>query len=136
MQRELRPSGFLNFAKKLKPDTAQFFPLMVYLGTEAYDWAKGHDYLTTSDYSQWVTEDGLHNCIVSTPVVSNKELVEFCDYARRSFYLRPSYILSKVSQVITHPSETKRIVKAARTFLRYLFKGSDSGLAKDRVCFK
>jgi anaerobic magnesium-protoporphyrin IX monomethyl ester cyclase len=134
MQRELRPSGFLNFAKKLKPDTAQFFPLMVYLGTEAYDWAKGHDYLTTSDYSQWVTEDGLHNCIVSTPVVSNKELVEFCDYARRSFYLRPSYILSKVSQVITHPSETKRIVKAARTFFRYLFKGSDSGIAKDKVC--
>src|SRR4030043_743324 len=121
----------LDFAKKLKPDTAQFFPLMVYPGTEAYDWAKDHGYLTTSDYSQWVTEGGLHNCIVSTPVVSNKELVEFCDYARKSFYLRPSYILSKISQVITHPSETKRIVKAARTFFKYLFKRSDSGPAKD-----
>ena len=124
----------LDFAKKLKPDTAQFFPLMVYPGTEAYDWAKGHGYLTTSDYSQWITESGLHNCIVSTPVVSNKELVEFCDNARRSFYLRPSYILSKISQVITHPSETKRIVKAARTFFKYLFKRSDSGPAKDRAC--
>jgi anaerobic magnesium-protoporphyrin IX monomethyl ester cyclase len=124
----------LDFAKKLRPDTAQFFPLMVYPGTEAYDWAKGHGYLTTSDYSQWVTEGGLHNCIVSTPVISNKELVDFCDYARRSFYLRTSYILSKVSQVITHPSETKRIVKAARTFFRYLFKGSDSGIAKDKEC--
>ncbi len=30
----------LDFAKKLKPDTAQFFPLMVYPGTEAFDWAK------------------------------------------------------------------------------------------------
>jgi radical SAM superfamily enzyme YgiQ (UPF0313 family) len=121
----------LDFAKKLKPDTAQFFPLMVYPGTEAYDWAKGHGYLTTSDYSQWVTEEGLHNCIVSTPVVSNKELVNFCDHARKSFYLRPSYILSKVSQVITHPSETKRIVKAGKTFFKYLFKGSNSGIAKD-----
>lgn len=124
----------LDFAKRLKPDTAQFFPLMVYPGTEAYDWAKNHGYLTTNDYSQWITESGLHNCIISTPVLSNKELVEFCDYARRSFYLRPSYILSKVSQIITHPSETKRIVKATRTFFKYLFKGSDADLAKEKSC--
>ena len=30
----------LQLAKKLNTDTAQFFPLMVYPGTEAYDWAK------------------------------------------------------------------------------------------------
>jgi anaerobic magnesium-protoporphyrin IX monomethyl ester cyclase len=126
----------LTFAKKLKPDTAQFFPLMVYPGTEAFEWAKTHGYLITTNYSQWLTEEGLHNCIISTPEVSNKELVAFCDYARRSFYLRPIYILSKVSQIITHPSEAKRIVKASKTFFRYLFKRSDSGLAKDRVRFK
>lgn len=114
----------LDFAKKLKPDTAQFFPLMVYPGTEAFEWAKGHGYLTTTNYSQWLTESGLHNCIVSTPMVSNQELVAFCDQARRSFYLRPAYILSKISQVIFHPSEAVRIVKAAKTFFRHLFKGS------------
>jgi radical SAM superfamily enzyme YgiQ (UPF0313 family) len=116
----------LAFAKRLKPDTAQFFPLMVYPGTEAFEWAKNHGYLTTTDYAKWITESGLHNCIVSTPEVSNKELVAFCDYARKSFYLKPSYILSKISQILIHPSESKRIVKASRTFLRYLFKRSDS----------
>jgi radical SAM superfamily enzyme YgiQ (UPF0313 family) len=124
----------LDFAKKLNPDTAQFFPLMVYPGTEAFDWAKKHGYLTTNRYAQWLTEGGLHNCIVSTPGVSNQELVAFCDHARRSFYLRPAYILSKMSQVIMHPSEAKRTVKAARTFFRYLLKGSDSGLTKDKTC--
>jgi anaerobic magnesium-protoporphyrin IX monomethyl ester cyclase len=123
----------LDFAKKLKPDTAQFFPLMVYPGTQAFDWAKQHGYLTATDYSKWLTKDGLHNCIVSTPEVSNEELVSFCDYARRSFYLRPTYMLSKVSQIMTHPSEATRIVKAARTFFRYLFKGSDSGFAEDKA---
>lgn len=116
----------LNFAKRLKPDTAQFFPLMVYPGTEAYNWAKGYGYLTTTDYSQWITEEGLHNCIISTPVLSNKELVDFCDYARRSFYLRASYIFSKISQMIVHPSESKRIIKATRTFFKYLLKGSNA----------
>src|SRR4030043_222058 len=123
----------LDFAKKLNPDTAQFFPLMVYPGTEAFDWAKKSGYLTTTRYAQWLTEAGLHNCIVSTPGVSNHELVAFCDHARRSFYLRPAYILSKLSQVIMHPSEAKRTVKAARTFFRYLLKGSESGLTKDKT---
>jgi radical SAM superfamily enzyme YgiQ (UPF0313 family) len=124
----------LDFAKKLKPDTAQFFPLMVYPGTKAFEWAKKHGYLTTTEYSQWLTQDGLHNCIVSTPVVSNQELVAFCDQARKSFYLRPSYIISKFSQIILHPSEAIRIAKAFRTFFRHLFKGSDSGIAKDKTC--
>jgi len=30
----------LKFAKKLQPDTAQFFPIMVYPGTTAYEEAK------------------------------------------------------------------------------------------------
>ena len=32
----------LNLALKLKPDTAQFFPIMVYPGTAAYEEAKQH----------------------------------------------------------------------------------------------
>ena len=35
----------LQFAKKLRPDTAQFFPIMVYPGTAAYQEAKKRDYI-------------------------------------------------------------------------------------------
>ena len=114
----------LDFAKELKPDTVQFFPLMVYPGTDAYRWAKENGYLQTQDYSKWITEEGLHNCVISTPELSNHDLVKFCDEARRAFYLRPRYILSKVAQILTHPSESKRILKTSLIFFKYLFRGS------------
>jgi len=114
----------LELAKALNPDTAQFFPLMVYPGTEAYEWAKRNGYLTTTDFREWLTADGLHRSIVSRPDLSAEELVEFCDYARRSFYMRPRYILSKAAQIVRHPAEARRILKSARTFVRYLFRPS------------
>jgi len=42
----------IEFAKKLNCDTAQFYPLMVYPGTEAYEWAKKNGYLETEDYTK------------------------------------------------------------------------------------
>lgn len=114
----------LDFAKELKPDTVQFFPLMVYPGTEAYTWAKENGYLETQDYSKWITDEGLHNCVISTPELSSNDLVKFCDDARQSFYLRPRYILSKIVQIVIHPSESKRILKTAFIFFKYLSRGS------------
>ena len=113
----------IEFAKKLNPDTAQFFPLMVYPGTEAYEWAKKNNYLLTEDYSKWLTEVGLHRTLISTPDVSNKELVEFCNKARREFYLRPSYIFYKLKQSILHPEEGKRTLKSLPNFLKHLLAG-------------
>lgn len=114
----------LDFAKELKPDTVQFFPLMVYPGTEAYTWAKENGYLQTQDYSKWLTDEGLHNCVISTPELSSNDLVQFCDDARQSFYLRPRYILSKIAQIVMHPSESKRILKTAFIFFKYLARGT------------
>lgn len=113
----------LEFAMKLSPDTAQFFPLMVYPGTRAYTWAEENGYLTTSDFREWVTAEGLHNCVVSTEALSARELVEFCDYARRRFYLRPRYITRKAVQSILHPSEGLRTFLSFKLFAKHLFKG-------------
>jgi anaerobic magnesium-protoporphyrin IX monomethyl ester cyclase len=112
----------LALAKELEPDTAQFFPLMVYPGTEAYNWAVAKNYLKTEDFRQWLTEDGLHNCVIKTPNLSDLDLVEFCDRARREFYLRPSYIGKKLRQGLTDFYEFKRLVKGARSLANYLFK--------------
>src|SRR5262249_36646575 len=83
----------LQFAKKRRPDTAQFFPIMVYPGTSAYREAKQRGYIQTEDWSAWLTKDGLHNSIVTLPNLTHEQLVSFCDRARRSFYLNPSYLL-------------------------------------------
>lgn len=117
----------LEFAKQLNPDTAQFYPIMVYPGTEAYDLYKETGCLTTDDFSKWLTPDGLHNTIVKTDTLSPEDMVEFCDEARRRFYLRPSYIAMKAVRMATNPDEIRRTMRSARTFLRYLIKGSGAG---------
>jgi radical SAM superfamily enzyme YgiQ (UPF0313 family) len=114
----------LELAKQLNPDTAQFFPLMVYPGTEAYEWAQRNGYLTTEDFREWLTPDGLHRSVVEQPELTAGDLVAWCDQARRSFYLRPRYVASKMWEIVTHPAEAGRIIKAARVFFRYIFRPS------------
>jgi anaerobic magnesium-protoporphyrin IX monomethyl ester cyclase len=114
----------LDLALRLDPDTVQFFPLMVYPGTEAYQWAMQNGYLTTEDYRQWLTPEGLHRTVVSQLDLTADDLAAWCDQARRAFYLRPRYIAGKAWQVVTHPAEAGRIVRATRTFARHLVRPS------------
>lgn len=115
----------LELAKRLKPDTVQFYPVMVYPGTEAYDWYKERKLITTDDFSKWLTPKGLHNTVIRTEGLSSEELVKLCDEARRAFYLRPTYLLYKTKQSMRNPQEMKRNLKSARIFMKYLIKGSD-----------
>jgi len=111
----------LKWAKKLEPDTAQFFPLMVYPGTEAFKWAQQNDYLTTEKWEDWLKEDGTHNTIIHTENLSPEDLVAGCDWARKEFYIRPSYMLGRLGLALTRPEEAPRLLKGGRTFLKYLF---------------
>lgn len=110
----------LCFAKDLNPDTAQFFPIMAYPGTSDFKYFKEKGWIVTDNFRKWLTDDGLHSSVVSNPELSYETLVAFCDRARREFYLRPGYIMSKMTQMITHPGEAKRILKAGRTLFKYL----------------
>ena len=112
----------LDFAMKLNPDSAQFFPLIPYPGTEAFCWAKENGYIRTFDYSKWLQEDGNHECILNLPNLTSEELVEFCDYARKRFYLRPRYLIYKAIQSITDFDEMKRNFKAFGRLIKYLGK--------------
>ena len=116
----------LRFAQEINADTCQFFPLMVYPGTKAFDWARENGYLLTEDYSKWLTDEGLHDCVVSTPELRAKDLVSFCDYARTRYYLSPRYLTYKFIQMVKHPKEIKKTLKSAKTFSRYLFRKSGS----------
>ena len=51
-----------------------------------------------------------------------------CDRARREFYLRPRYVDSKFRQVLASADERRRVLRASRTFLRYLFRRTDAEL--------
>jgi radical SAM superfamily enzyme YgiQ (UPF0313 family) len=110
----------LNLSLKLMDDTMQFFPLMVYPGTKDYEWAKKEDLLTIRDFYDYVTFDGNHNSVLRMPDMSSGEIREWCNYARRKYYLRPKYILYKLFQQMRQPSEIRRTLKATKRFLRFL----------------
>lgn len=112
----------VKMALELNPDTAQFFPIMVYPGTEDYEWFKKNGFLLTEDFEKWLLPDGSHNTIISTNNLSAETLVEKCNEARIRFYLRPKYIAKKIAQLIANPQDIPRTIKAGRVFLKYLFK--------------
>lgn len=114
----------LALAKSLNPDTAQFFPLMVYPGTEAYDYMKREGQLASENFRDWLTPEGLHKGVTVNPGLKGQNLMDWCDYARKSFYLRPRYIVYKIWEMVTRPEEIIRTLKSFRTFIRYLFRPS------------
>lgn len=111
----------LKLALKLNTDTAQFFPLIPYPGTEAYEWAKSNGYIET-DYAKYCLPDGTHNTVLNLPGLSAQEMVDFCNMARKKYYLRFGYIMHRLKVGLTNPSDLKRSLKAFGKLKHYLFK--------------
>ncbi|MBI9015760.1 MAG: radical SAM protein [Phycisphaerae bacterium] len=112
----------LDMAIELDPDTAQFFPVIVYPGTQMYSWAEENKYLNTTNFNKWLTPQGMHNSVVDLPGLKGCDVVGFCDHARRSFYLRRKYIVKKFIQSISNPHEAKRNIKGFCKVARHLVK--------------
>jgi len=110
----------LRLAMKLMDDTIQFFPLMAYPGTEDYERAKSEGLLTVKSYQDYVTAQGCHNSSVRMSEMEADEIREWCNYARRRYYLRPRYVMYKTLQQVKRPSEIRRTLKALRTFSGFL----------------
>lgn len=111
----------LKLALKLNTDTAQFFPLIPYPGTDAYNLARSNGYITL-EYDQYCKEDGTHNTLLNLPGLSAEEMVEFCNLARKKYYLRVSYILHRLRVGLTDFDDLKRSLKAFSKLKKYLFR--------------
>ena len=116
-----------DFAVRANCDSMQFYPLYVYPGTEAYAWAMERGYLQTTDFSRWLTADGLHDCVLDTPELSGREMVALCDHYLKKYHLRPRYILMKLWQGLRDPLEGYRTFLSARTFFSRFFGGQPGG---------
>ena len=109
-------------AKKFMPDTVQFFPLTPYPGTKAYAWAKDNGYLKIKTFRDYLTSDGLHNCVIDLPGITGDELLRWCNESRKSFYFSLRYIIYKIMRSIFRPQEMIRVFKAFRNFRRFIFE--------------
>lgn len=111
----------LKLALKLNTDTAQFYPLLPFPGTEAYQWAKSNGYIRGT-YSDYVKEDGTINSLLELPGLSSEEMVKFCDYARKKYYMRPRYILHRIWVGLHDWQDLKRSLKAFNKIKKFLLK--------------
>ena len=114
----------LDWALKYNFDTIQFFPLQVYPGTKAYDWAIESGYIKTQDFRSWVSPSGMHsNTLKENDMgLTYDQALDFCDYARRKYYLRPRFIASKIVEGIFDPIELRKNIIGFMNLRKYLFK--------------
>lgn len=111
----------LDLALELNTDTAQFYPLLPFPGTEHWRWYKEAGYIK-GDYTDYVKGDGTINSLVELPGLSSKEMVAFCDEARRRYYWRPGYILHRLRVGLADPEDLKRSLKAFGQIKDFLFR--------------
>ncbi|MDI6825967.1 MAG: radical SAM protein [Candidatus Aenigmarchaeota archaeon] len=110
----------IEFAKKLNPDTAQFYSAYAYPGTEMWDWAKENGYLTSERYDALLTEEGYHKGNINLPDLPAEEVDRLCREALKEFYLRKDYIFYKLSQIITNFDEARRTLMSGRFFFKHI----------------
>jgi len=111
------------FAVKINCDSMQFYPLYVYPGTEAYEWAKEKGYLRTEDFSKWLKEDGSHNCVSDMEGMTADEMVALCEKNLKRYHLRPRYLLMKLAQAFRDPAEGWRSIKSGWQLVKKIVGG-------------
>lgn len=89
----------LNFAIQMQPDLVQFNITTPYPGTEMYQWADAHDYLTTKDWSQY----DFYNFVMKLPTITAEEIYSFYRYSYHRFYTSPSFWLRQIAYWFRHP---------------------------------
>ena len=110
----------LEMARELNCDTMQFFPLLVYPGTEAYRWAQENGYLVSESFADWADDAGMYRSVLNIPGLPAEAIEAFCLRANREYYLRPGYMLMKLKQLIFGPREVRRTLTGAITYFRRL----------------
>ncbi len=109
----------LQLAKEIKPDSAQFYPVMPYPGTGAYAYYENEGYLADVSFDQWLNDEGGHRCVINLPGLSPDDLEAFCEKAFRKFHFGPWYLFYKLKQAILSPKEGWRSIVAGFIFLKY-----------------
>lgn len=97
----------IEFAKEIDPDIITLGIATPHPGTKFYKFIKENNYLQTDDWSQY---DPNKKPVFSYPELSSEEIYEVMRQGYQSFYLRPSYILRRMSSIRT-PLDLKNNVK-------------------------
>ena len=105
-------SETIKFAKKLRPDSAQFAVVIPHPGTDLYEICQREGWLK---YKSW--EDfSACNSLIETPELSRQDVEKARIRAYREFYFRPGYVLRTAVQ-IRNWHDFKAVFKSARSIV-------------------
>ena len=107
----------IDFAKKLNPDYAEFYPATPYPGTEFYEIAVREGHLHQSDWNDFQYSD----TVIGSPDLSSAELRALIKRAYLEFYLRPSYI-PVVLRKLARPRDFVRLMRFGFGYLKGIFR--------------
>ena len=110
----------IEYSKKLMPNTAQFYPHMVYPGTGSFEWAEDNNLLEHKDWTKWNTSEGFHNTPLKINGLSSADLLNLADKARKEFYTNPKYIFKMFFQSLSSFREFQRMIIASKSFFPLL----------------
>jgi len=102
----------IEFAKEIKPDSAQFAVVVPHPGTELYDLCLEKGWL---NYESWDDFD-CRRALIETENLSAEDVQRYRTQAYREFYIRPSYIL-RTTLRLWNPKEARRILKSAKSII-------------------
>jgi len=99
--------------EKLDIDFVSFGIVTPHPMTEYYKAVKANKWMTTPD---WVGTDPYKNGIMNLPYLSQKKLDELIRWCYRSYYLRPRYIIKRISRLRSFGELIEDIKAAIRLF--------------------
>ncbi|UCE29505.1 MAG: radical SAM protein [Candidatus Bathyarchaeota archaeon] len=103
----------IEFAKEIKPDSAQFAVVVPHPGTELYDLCLERGWLR---YESWDDFD-CRKALIETDNLSIEDAERYRTRAYKEFYLRPSFIL-RTTLKLWNPKEAKRIIRSAKSIMK------------------
>jgi len=103
----------LQFALELEPEFCQFVLTTPYPGTKLYDFFKENGYLIRDYNFGGYDAYGLaEEAVIRTDEMSNVDLMKALRYVHKKFYMRPKYILKRLTRI----RSWKEIKEMARAF--------------------
>ncbi len=102
----------IGFAKKLRPDSAQFAVVIPHPGTDLYQVCQREGWLK---YKSWEDFSSC-NSLIETPHLSRQDVEMARIRAYRGFYFRPGYILRTALKIHTW-NDFKTVLKGAKSIV-------------------
>lgn len=102
----------IEFAKKIRPDSAQFAVVIPHPGTELFSEGQKKGFLRYNDWEDFSACRGM----IETPELSLEEVEEARVRAYKEFYFRPAYVL-QTALSIRNRGDLKSVVKSARSIV-------------------